>query len=214
MKQMNDKIINEMNKIEIPLELRERSKLGIAKAKSESVKKSRRKWYLLAAPALAATIALSIAGPGLLTNSPSENPVIKTVPYSNAFDVTDPQRLVGWSDAVFVGKVIEKSGEKSHDGLPETQFKVEVSENIKGTLKGAVTVNQQGGYEGNNLILIENDKLLEKGETYLFVTKYLKEEGWYTLVPVYGDIRITSESHREELINKYKKAYEEEIPFQ
>lgn len=210
---MNDKTINEMNKIEIPLDLSERSKLGIAKAKSESVSKSKRKWYLLAAPALAATIVLSIAGQGLLTNSP-ENPVIKTVQYSNVFDVTDPQKLVGWSDAVFVGKVIEKSGEKSLGEIPETQFKVEVSENIKGTLKGAVTVNQQGGYEGSNLILIENDALLENGDTYLFVTKYLEEEGWYTLVPVYGDIRITSESHREELINKYKKAYEEEIPFQ
>lgn len=211
---MNDKILSEMNKIEIPLDLSERSKLGITKAKSEYVKKSKRKWYLLAAPAMAATIALSIAGPGLFTNSPPANPVIKTVQYNSVFDVTDPQRLVGWSDAVFVGKVIEKSGEKSLDGIPETQFKVEVSENIKGTLKGEVTVNQQGGYEGNNLILIENDKLLEKGETYLFVTKYLEEEGWYTLVPVYGDIRITSESHREELINKYKKAYEEEIPVQ
>ena len=208
---MSDKLIKEINKIEIPRELSERSKLGVAKAKSEAPL-SKNKWYILAAPVLAAAVALSLAVPGLISNNTPENPVIKTVEYSNTFDVSDPNRLVGWADSVFIGKVVKQSGTKSLGGLPETQFKVEVMNTIKGEVKGTVIVNQQGGYEGNELILVENDQLLDIGKSYLFVTKYLKDENWHTLVPVYGDIAITSESQKQELIEKYQKAYQEEIP--
>ncbi|MEH7885070.1 hypothetical protein V7654_12210 [Bacillus sp. JJ1609] len=210
---MSDKLIKEINKIEIPRELSERSKIGIEKAKMEAPR-SKKKWYILAAPALAAAVALSIAGHGLLSNNTPENPVIKTVEYSHTFDVSDPNRLVGWADNVFIGKVVDQSGTKSLGGLPETQFKVEIMNTIKGEEKGTVIVNQQGGYDANELILVENDPLLVKGKSYLFVTKYLKEENWHTLVPVYGDIEITSESQKEELIEKYKKAYQEQIPFE
>lgn len=210
---MSDKLIKEMNKIEIPRELSERSKIGVEKAKREAPR-SNKKWYIFAAPAIAATVALSIAGPGLLSNHTPENPVIKTVEYSSTFDVSDPNRLVGWADSVFVGKVVEQFGTKSLGGLPETQFKVEVMDTIKGDVKGTVIVNQQGGYEGKELVLVENDPLLENGKSYLFITKYLKEEKWHTLVPVYGDIEITSESKKLELINKYQKAYQQQIPFE
>ncbi|ESU33944.1 hypothetical protein G3A_03875 [Bacillus sp. 17376] len=130
------------------------------------------------------------------------------------FDVTDPQRLVGWADNVFVGKVVEMSGTSDKYGMLETQFKVEVAENIKGELQGEVTVNQQGGYEGESLILVENDQLLEEGESYLFVSGKNEEQNWHTVVPVYGDIMIESEAHKEEMLNKYKKAYQEEIPYE
>jgi hypothetical protein len=213
MKQVSDKLLKEINKIEIPSELGERSKRGITKAKMDTAN-SKKKWYILAAPALAAAIALSIAGPALLSNNPPDNPVIKTVEYSNTFDVSNPNLLVGWADSVFIGKVVEQSGTKALDGLPETQFKVEVVETIKGDLTGTVTVNQQGGYDGNELILVENDSMLTKGKSYLFVTKYLKEENWHTLVPVYGDIKITSDTHRQELLEKYQKAYKEQVPVQ
>ena len=208
---MNDKLLKEINKIEIPSELGERSKIGVTKAKMETAS-SKKKWYILAAPALAAAIALSIAGPGLLSNNPPENPVIKTVEYSNTFDVSNPNMLVGWADSVFIGKVVEQSGTKALDSIPETQFKVEVVDSIKGELTGTIIVNQQGGYDGNELILVENDSLLTKGKSYLFVTKYLKEENWHTLVPVYGDIEITNDSHRQELLEKYQKAYKEQVP--
>lgn len=35
----------------------------------------------------------------------------------------------------------------------------------------------------------------------------------YTLIPVYGDIKIGSKEHKKEMIEKYTKAYEQEIPF-
>jgi hypothetical protein len=211
---MSNKIHREMNKIDIPSELGNRSKVGIQKAKAEMGKSNSKKWLAFAAPGLAAIIALGVAGPGLLSNHPPENPVIQTVQTSHAFDVTDPQRLVGWADNVFVGKVVKMSGTSDEYGMLETQFKVEVAENIKGELQGEVTVNQQGGYEGKNLILVENDKLLKEGESYLFVSRKNQEQNWHTVVPVYGDIMIESEAHKEVLINKYKKAYQEEIPFE
>jgi hypothetical protein len=211
---MSNKIHTEMNKIEIPKELSDRSRIGIGKAKTEIGKNNNKKWLVFAAPGLAAIIALGIAGPGLLSNQPPENPVIQTVQTSHAFDVTDPQRLVGWADNVFIGKVIKMSGTSEERGMLETQFKVEVAESIKGELQGEVTVNQQGGYEGKKLILVENDKLLKEGESYLFISRKNEEHDFHTVVPVYGDILINSEAHKEELLTKYEMAYQEEIPFE
>lgn len=44
----------------------------------------------------------------------------------------------GLSKDVFVGKVIKQDGTKSLDSTPETQFKVEVSYNVKGKFNGTV----------------------------------------------------------------------------
>ncbi|MDQ8737882.1 hypothetical protein [Paenibacillus sp. LHD-38] len=108
---------------------------------------------------------------------------------------------------------MKQNGTKSLDGFPETQFKVEVYENVKGKFNGIVIVNQQGGYQGDELVLIENDQLVNEGQSYLFVTKHLKEENWNTLVPVYGDILIDNEEAKKELIDKFTTAYKNEIPF-
>lgn len=207
---MSNKIVDELSKIEIPSELSSRSRIGVAKAKSEA-DSGKRKWYIFAIPALAAALALSFAGLELLPGT-SESPIIKTIEYSNSFDVSETNKLVGWADSVFIGRVVEQSGSKSIDGFPETQFKVEVLQSIKGDLTGTVTVNQQGGYEGNQLTLIENDSLLEEGKSYLLVTKYLEDENWHTLVPVYGDIEIQNENQKQELINKYQTAFENQVP--
>jgi hypothetical protein len=211
---MSNKVHTEMKKIEIPRELSERSKIGVQNAKAESPNNKNKKWIAIAAPGVAVLIALGIAGPGLFSDQPVENHVVQTVQTSHAFDVTDPQRLVGWADNVFVGKVVKMTGTSDESGVLETQFKVEVAENIKGELQGEVTVNQQGGYEGKNLILVEDDQLLKEGESYLFISRINEEQYWHTIVPVYGDIMIESEAHKEELVNKYKKAYHEEIPFE
>ncbi len=68
-----------------------------------------------------------------------------------AFDVSDERNLVGFADNVFVGRVAKKVGNRgsmrSGLGMPHTLFSVEVSENVKGKLGGAVTVAQPGGYE-------------------------------------------------------------------
>ena len=63
------------------------------------------------------------------------------------------------------------------------------------------------------LYLMKKDKMLELGKTYLFVTRYLKEENWHTLVPYYGDILIEDDTQRKSLRDRFVDAYKEEIPY-
>ncbi|MES2930830.1 MAG: hypothetical protein V4665_03555 [Patescibacteria group bacterium] len=111
-----------------------------------------------------------------------------------AADFSDDRVLVGASHNVFVGRVIEKMGATERGIGPETQFRIEVIENIKGELKGTVIVNQQGGFKDGSLYIIgatsdiltadgKNSHLLEPGATYLLATRFNKSEKWHTLNP-------------------------------
>jgi hypothetical protein len=210
---MSNKIYSEVSKLEIPDDLSARSELGVRLAKTEMGSKSNKRWMIFAASAMAAAIAFSVLGPDLFLEDSTENPEMQNIQGSYAFDITDHKQLVGWADNVFIGKVIETEGTSNEDGMLETLFQVEVAENIKGQLQGRIIVNQQGGYEGNKLLLVENDQLLMEGESYLLVSRHNNQHGWHTIVPVYGDILISDESHRDELINTFKSAYENEVPF-
>ncbi|KAB2947524.1 MAG: hypothetical protein MPEBLZ_04369 [Candidatus Methanoperedens nitroreducens] len=142
------------------------------------------------------------------------------------FNVTDDRELVGFADNVFVGKVIAQTGNKSNTPPPEagdvpgfspqTQFSVEVFENIKGNISGIVTMSQEGGYKEKysviQLTLIEGDKLLEPGKTYLFAAKFNYIDGWYTLVPAYGDLPIKDQTDHKNKVERFKKAFSQEIP--
>lgn len=211
---MGNNMKQEMNKIEIPKELSERSKMGVSKAKAE-MRKPKRRWSYIIGPVIAASLALGVFGLNYFINSPPENPIIRTIETLSVIDIYNPREVVGFSDNVFAGKVIKQIGTKSLTSYPETQFEVEVLDTIKGELKGTIKVNQQGGYEGDYLFLMggSDSKLLIEGETYLFATRYLKEENWHTVIPVGGEILINNEEERKELIEKYTKVYENEIPF-
>lgn len=210
---MSNKVKEEINKIVIPEELRERSKLGVSKAKIE-MGKSKRRWSFVIAPVIAAAMALLILTPNFFTNNTPENPVVRNINADSVIDTSDPKQVVGFSDNVFLGKVIKRIGTKNLGNYPETQFEVEVLDNIKGEVKGTIIVNQAGGFEGDELFLMEGDKQLIDGKTYLFATKYLPDEDWHTVVPVGGDIPYNNEEEKAELIVKYKKAFKEEIPFE
>jgi hypothetical protein len=106
-------------------------------------------------------------------------------------DFSDDRVLVGAAHNVFVGKVAEQIGTKERGIGPETQFEVEIIENIKGELERTVIVNQQGGYKDGKLYLMEGDtltfgndeeSLLQIGSTYLFSTRYNENKDWYTLM--------------------------------
>jgi len=133
--------------------------------------------------------------------------------YQWVIDPSDDSKLVGWAENVFIGKVNSQTGNKTRIGTPETQFSVEVLDNIKGKLDGTITVNQQGGIEQGKLYLFENDKMLEVGKTYLFITRYSKEENWHTLVPSYGDILIQDEMQKKSLMDRFINAHRTQIPF-
>ncbi len=156
-------------------------------------------------------------------NSGSENIFVQ----ADSIDVTDDRILVGATHNVFIGKVIAQTGNKSNTPpaeagdtpgfSPQTQFSVGVLENIKGNLNGTITVSQYGGYEEedsvNRLVLIEGDKLLKPGKTYLFATRFNDVDGWHTIfVPNYGDLPITDNKDYQNKIERFKKALTQEIP--
>jgi hypothetical protein len=209
---VRNKFKEEILKIDLPEELHSRSKIGVLKAKAE-MKKTISGWYFLSAPTVSVILAITLLPPNRIHEFIPGKPNIEIVEQSNAYDTSDPRKLVGFSDNVFIGKVVEQVGTKALNDIPETQYKVEVLDNIKGDLNGMVKVNQQGGYHWNKIVLFEGDKLLKEGQIYLFATRYLERENWHTLVPVDGDVPISNEEEKSELIIKYSKAYKEEIPF-
>ena len=150
------------------------------------------------------------------TNGHESGSEINYIYVDLAINATDDRELVGFADNVFIGKVIAQTGNETDD-FPQTQFSVQVLENIKGNLDGTVTVNQFGGYEYTNgeryLSLMEGDTLLKSGNKYLFATKG-NAEGWLTLVTGYGEIPIKDEADHKNKKERFDKAFEEEIPYE
>lgn len=138
-----------------------------------------------------------------------------TVTTSAVTDVSDPRRLAGVTHNVFVGRVIAEIGVRDRSGMPETEFSVEVIEDIKGTLASPATVNQQGGSVPGALapVVVDGDAALVVGREYLFATRVGGGGAWHTLVPVYGDVPIDGPDERERIVAVYRQAVAEEIPF-
>jgi len=142
-----------------------------------------------------------------------------------AFNVTDDRELVGFADNVFIGKVIAQTGNKSNTApagkvgfSPQTQFSVEVLENIKGNLSGIIIVSQYGGYKEKNginrLVLMDGDELLEPGNPHLFATRFNDIDGWHTIViNNYGDLPVMDQTDHKNKVERFKKAFSQEIPF-
>jgi hypothetical protein len=144
---------------------------------------------------------------GQVMNASLQSPPVLT-PQSH--DIAD-RRLVGAVDNVFVGHVIAQVGTTPSGDVPETQFAVEVVESIKGTLRGKVIVNQEGGMQGVAPILFDHDPLLKPGATYLFATRLYKETSWQTLVPNYGDLQVKDAQDQDAVIERFKKATQQQI---
>lgn len=137
---------------------------------------------------------------------------------SYGFEVKDEEKLVGFAENVFTGRVIEQVGsEEMPDpkaegpGIPQTQYAVEPLENVKGDLTEPVTVNQQGGTLKQNgkskKVLIEGDPLLEPGKEYMFVTRYEKNKDWYTIAAQpFGDVKIEDKEKRKQTKEEFEKA--------
>lgn len=142
-------------------------------------------------------------------------------------DVTNDHALVGIADNVFIGKVIAQTGNKPNTPPPEagdtpgfspqTQFSIEILENIKGNLNGTITISQYGGYERRiiivkNLVLGVGDKLLEPDKTYLFITGYNEIDGWHTIsAPSYGNLPIANQTDYQNKLERFTTAFSQEI---
>lgn len=174
---------------------------------------------------ITAILLIVFIGAGLLVVQIGNEIVYMHIDY--VVDVTDDRKLVGISDNVFIGKVIALTGNKPNTPPPEagdipgfspqTQFSVEVLENIKGNLNGTITVSQYGGYERRmivvkQLVLATGDKLLQPDETYLFATGYNNIDGWHTLTASkYGNLPISDQTDYLNKKERFNKAFSQEI---
>lgn len=137
-----------------------------------------------------------------------------------AYDVTDDRLLVGHSDHVFTGLVVEivdetvGMGEDFGDDFPSTTYVIQPIHNIKGHLSGAVRVVQHGGYdEANVLNLVEGDQLLMEGATELFVANVA---GTHLLLgaPGFDHLSGLGAGGLDALVDRFTEAYRMEIdPF-
>ncbi len=169
---------------------------------------------------IAAVLVAGYVGVGKTPVSSGSDTIRMEVAYG--FDVKDEEKLVGFAENVFTGRVTGQVGsedmpdpDSGDSGIPQTQFSVEPLENIKGELKGTVTVNQQGGsikQDGKEKkVLIEGDPLLEPGKEYLFVTRYEEDKDWYTIAAQpFGDVKVEDKEKRKKAKEKFEQAKKEQ----
>ena len=158
--------------------------------------------------------------------------ISKEVRLAFAFDVNDERQLVGSASNVFLGRVDRQVGNEGlrvagdpEPNIAQTQFSVEVLDNIKGDLAGTVTVSQKGGYQEyvadrgpqkgkrvRELVQSEDDPLLEPGQEVLFVTNYDPQNDWYYTVGANrGAVRIKGTEQRKDVVERFKKAKKEQV---
>lgn len=133
-----------------------------------------------------------------------------------AFDPTDDVTLVDNSTDVFLGRVVEQAGSK---GVPDSgggevafsQFEVEVLQTLKGDATGTVIVEQMGGVDpAEGLVLTDGDALLRAGQEILFATnRWPERDSYIIVVQPYGDIRVESEAQRAGLVARFAAAITE-----
>ena len=141
-------------------------------------------------------------------------------------DFSDDRKLVGFADDVFFGQVVENLGTSEKRGPPESQFRVQVLETLKGTLEGEVTVNQSSEFHvgASQDEFMGEPALLGRGNSYLLVTRTSQETGWHTVASHYGRIlirRVSKDASREKILNsphanelrsRFTLAVDNEIP--
>jgi hypothetical protein len=158
---------------------------------------------------------------------------VKKIMPQYAADFSNDAVLVGAAHNIFVGKVIRQVGNEERGIGPETQYEVQVIDNIKGNLQGTVVVDQQGGYKDGSLYIISDDYpltrqtkdayLLKLGYTYLLATRYNDKKDWYTLNSyptankvlsqdaLVGETQLKSISEADSRVQALKTAYQHEI---
>jgi hypothetical protein len=142
-----------------------------------------------------------------------DSAIVINKPYPFKENYGDTKKLVDAVDHIFIGEVVTQTGSELYNGQHNTQFKVMITQNIKGALMGDITVNQDGGYYKKKgklyLQTYENTPILKDKQVYLFaVTK--TEKGYFQVMPKYGANLLNSEEDKFEQIAAIKKAMGEE----
>ena len=151
------------------------------------------------------------------------------------WDVFDERLLIGYSDNVFAGRVVEKVGTEAawtsipnDDEDPHTQYAVEVLDVVEAggpkpvSAGGRVVVDQLGGRGektgrlhvaapltcGQQVV----DAPLSVGREYVFATLYEADERRYAIsAPPAGAIELGGDEEREALIAAYERAAREQV---
>lgn len=155
-------------------------------------------WRKVARIMVALCAALTVPGCGQTTVNegiaPTESATTTvTSPFDPATDVSDLRNLMAASTHVFSGRVDGLAGSKTLNSFPETQYTVTIGVQLKGQASTTVIVNQQGGTRNGTYMSLGGDRPLTTGQWYLFATRTLQSEGWFTLIPVYGDVKISED---------------------
>ncbi|WP_107656482.1 hypothetical protein [Nocardia suismassiliense] len=185
----------------------------------------REKWTTRPACALLLMSAMAcspVEGPPIVPSIAS--PETSYLNSSSVIDRNNPAAVAGAATDIFFGKVVESMGSTERRGQLESQFSIEVSERLKGNAAGRVTVNQRGGVKDRTVVVESGDELLVLGQSYLIAARFSKDQDWYTLIPVAGDIPVTGNGsprakvnrppeNRDEVRDRMKDAIAREIPF-
>ena len=116
-----------------------------------------------------------------------------TVSASSVTDTSDLANLMAIATHVFTGRVDAPAGTTALDAIPETQYRVRTGVSIKGSVPESVVVNQQGGITDRVYYSVNGDTPLTVGQWYLFATRRLEAQNWYTLIPVDGRTPVTEQ---------------------
>lgn len=141
-----------------------------------------------------------------------DSAIIVNKPYPFKDDYQDKQKLAKAVDNIFIGEVIREVGNEEFNGKPNTQFLVRITQNIKGSLLGDITINQEGGYYKKNgklyLLSFEKSPLLKKDQMYLFAVTATKK-GYFEMIPKYGSTLLDNEDEKLKEIDDIRKALAE-----
>lgn len=116
-----------------------------------------------------------------------------TVSASSVTDTSDLANLMAIATHVYTGRVEAPAGTTALDTIPETQYRVRTGISVKGSVPEEVAVNQQGGITDRVYISVNGDTPLTVGQWYLFATRHLEAQNWYTLIPVDGRTPVTEQ---------------------
>ena len=146
-------------------------------------------------------------------------------------DASNDRELAGFADDIFFGRVAEKVGQTTLGSYPQTDYRVEVLEVLKGSLSGTVAVSQQGGVmpDGACFRMAGDPQLMEAGKSYLLATTRIPAENGGGNLALsaggsYGKIElpaaagesgggILSTAHAGELRTRFADAIANQIPF-
>lgn len=146
-------------------------------------------------------------------------PIERAIEAQYAIDLSNDRILAGFSDNIYVGKVIRRGENGQSEIGPTTSYSIEVLYQIKGSLSEKTTVRQYGGYENGIFYAVENDQALKEGATYLFASRSYDESNWLLYAP-FGHLTISEDSSiqiselgKNNLVKRFELAVQTQIPF-